>query len=352
MINTRYTLDGGMDTPSIAAERHYERMERMDTDNMDGRFGRAKLAEHMSNEPRSGENDTLTTVLGGYRNGRGRGIAETSAIGNPTPSWSSFVLGVVGEVVGGVWTFCKTTAFRGFSAGGGQAYAIRPSEDFFSTESMWEDEGAASRSWDRLPTPVPGEYPGDTPSEDEAEEDDHYHEQGRRGSKRLHTDGGGWIVVERTRDARTRARSPRLSTPGSHGQRAIHGRPSLSSASSFRRHKAQSGGSRHAHRVSGVSFAGSPTPLAQQQQQQLYGRASLGSQRSPTNPSAPTFGSGKKMSPPSVEAKKFAARIRKEEKVADERFERLNDRLKDMIKQGKEALGSKVEIVDEDEEMW
>jgi hypothetical protein len=58
------------------------------------------------------------------------------------------------------------------------------------------------------------------------------------------------------------------------------------------------------------------------------------------------------MSPPSVEAKKFAARIRKEEKVADERFERLNDRLKDMIKQGKEALGSKVEIVDEDEEMW
>jgi hypothetical protein len=316
----------------------------MDMDTIDGRFGRAKLAEHMSSESRPQDNDTLEAVLGGDRNGKGRVITSTSTSGDQITSWGSFVFGVVGGVVGGVWELCKTAAFNGFRAGGGPAYPLRPAEDFFSNESMWEDEGAASRSWDRLPTPVPGEYPGDTPSEDE-QEDDHY-AQGRRGSKRLHTDGGGWIVVERAHDTRTRARSPRLSTPGSGG----HGRHGRTSSASFRKHKTPVG-SRHSHRVSGVSFAGSPAPLAQQQYHN-HGRASLGAQRSPANTSVPVFESTKKMSPPSVEAKKFAARIKKEEKVADERFERLNDRLKDMIKQGKEALGSKIEIVDEDEEMW
>lgn len=63
---------------------------------------------------------------------------------------------------------------------------------------------------------------------------------------------------------------------------------------------------------------------------------------------------GKKGSPPSVEAKKFAAKMRREGKMADERIERLNDRLQDMIRQGKEALGSKVEVVDGEgnKEMW
>lgn len=83
-------------------------------------------------------------------------------------------------------------------------------------------------------------------------------------------------------------------------------------------------------------------------------RHSLHAQRSPPRFSAPTFDAKPTFSPPSVEAKKFAARIRRDERVADEKFEKLNDKLKEMIRQGKEALGSKVEIVDEDgdEEMW
>jgi hypothetical protein len=53
----------------------------------------------------------------------------------------------------------------------------------------------------------------------------------------------------------------------------------------------------------------------------------------------------------SAETKRYVARVRKDEKASEERFERLNSQLKDMIREGREALGSKVEVVDEDMNM-
>lgn len=45
--------------------------------------------------------------------------------------------------------------------------------------------------------------------------------------------------------------------------------------------------------------------------------------------------------------------MRREEKATGERYDKLNDQLMAMIKQGKEALGSKVEVVDADnEQLW
>jgi hypothetical protein len=343
MTNTRYTLAGGMDTPSIAAERQYE---RMDFEPLEGRFGRSRLAEHkIQSHPDENGVFSNPTIIGGDRNGFARMPSRTVSLAqkNPSaPSWTSMVLNVVGGVVGGVWALCKTTAtFTGFTAGGGTAYPLRRTEDdIFASESMWEDEataGALGRNWERLPTPIPGEYPGDTPSEDEGDQDG----TRRRGSKRLQTDGGGWVVIERgglRQRSLSRARSPRLSTPV--GGSTSSPRHMRSTSASIKRHKASTA-SRHAHRVSAVSFAGSPAP-----QQHLGGRASMGVQhrRSPSG----GIDEGIKRSPPSVEAKKFKARIKREEKVADERFERMNDRLRDMIRQGKEALGSKVEVVEDD----
>ncbi|KAI0440529.1 hypothetical protein F4803DRAFT_466337 [Xylaria telfairii] len=38
--------------------------------------------------------------------------------------WSSFAINTIGDVVGRVWEFCKTGAFRGFYAGGGTGYQV------------------------------------------------------------------------------------------------------------------------------------------------------------------------------------------------------------------------------------
>ena len=50
-----------------------------------------------------------------------------------------------------------------------------------------------------------------------------------------------------------------------------------------------------------------------------------------------------------MEVKRFAARRRKEDRIAEERFERLNGQLMDMIEMGKQALGSTVEIVEDED---
>lgn len=44
--------------------------------------------------------------------------------GSPSNGWGTIAMGVVGGVVGKVWEFCKAGAFKGFYAGGGQAYAM------------------------------------------------------------------------------------------------------------------------------------------------------------------------------------------------------------------------------------
>jgi len=53
----------------------------------------------------------------------------------------------------------------------------------------------------------------------------------------------------------------------------------------------------------------------------------------------------------SIEAQRYAERMRREVKQTDASIKRLNEQLKAMIKEGKEALGSKVEIVDDEHEM-
>lgn len=40
--------------------------------------------------------------------------------------WSAFALQTIGGVVGKVWEFCRTGAFRGFYAGGGKGYDMQP----------------------------------------------------------------------------------------------------------------------------------------------------------------------------------------------------------------------------------
>ncbi|KUJ06509.1 uncharacterized protein LY89DRAFT_542607, partial [Mollisia scopiformis] len=55
-------------------------------------------------------------------------------------------------------------------------------------------------------------------------------------------------------------------------------------------------------------------------------------------------------SPAAKEAKRWAALKRKEEREADESIRRLDAQLKAMIREGKEALGTKIEVELDEEE--
>ncbi|KAH9217159.1 hypothetical protein DL95DRAFT_387009, partial [Leptodontidium sp. 2 PMI_412] len=54
-------------------------------------------------------------------------------------------------------------------------------------------------------------------------------------------------------------------------------------------------------------------------------------------------------SPAAKEAKRWATLKRKEEREADESIRRLDAQLKAMIREGKEALGTKIEVDIEDD---
>jgi hypothetical protein len=56
--------------------------------------------------------------------------------------------------------------------------------------------------------------------------------------------------------------------------------------------------------------------------------------------------------PASIEVQRWAAKRRQEEKDADEAMRKLNSQLKAMIREGKEALGTRVEVeLDDAEEL-
>jgi hypothetical protein len=351
MVNMQYELKGGMDTPSLVAERRYEGLG--DSDYMGDRGRRDEWSFRGA-----GDEDDDRGILGGDKNGRGRTIDEDVDMDGPnaevgaerpqTGGWGGFMLGALGTVVAGAWAFCKKSAFHGFHAGGGQGYDIgrvNGADDQFASESMWEDERdeihqkntprcTRSFSFERLPTPVPGGYPGDSPPLEEEYQRVDYE---RRPSKRRQTDGGGWIMIDKKENTPSRTSSPRLSTP------SATTRPHLRTQSASVSRRSLMSASRHRRRISATSVASSPAPTPS---------ARPSSRRSSyIQPRSPPLEQIKQTSPLSVEAKKYVSRRRKEDREAEERYDRLNDRLKEMIKQGKEALGTKVEIV-EDEEIW
>lgn len=213
----------------------------------------------------------------------------------PVSSWSRAVFNVVGKV----WDFCWSSAFRGFYAGGGRAYKMSPNapptpdQSQSQSQSSWQPAStpAAVEKDDvfgphvRDDTPVPGQFP-----------EDHARDSGNK------TNRDNWVFVPQDDN---REASP----SAAYLARRV---PRRTTAATFRRRSAvvpRLGGKRT------VFSTASPSPTMHQ-----------------------------RASPASSEAQRYAAKVRRLEREEDASIRRLNDQLKAMIKQGREALGTRVEI--------
>jgi hypothetical protein len=213
-------------------------------------------------------------------------IASPSADGTDTPTrvgWGRTVIKAVGKVL----DLCWTGAFRGFYAGGGQGYDMQAgSPAQFNT--TWQSPASAEK--DRIfRTPIPGQYP-----DDEIER--------------------SWVVVP------TEPADPFV------GESI--GSPSLRA--------------RRVHQASSPRRRPAVMP-------RLNKRATPSSLR----PSTPTKGSGlglpsprSRDGPGSAEVQRQAARLRRREREEDASIQRLNKQLQAMIREGREALGTTVEVDD------
>lgn len=361
-VNTRYVLAGGMDTPSLAASKVED---AQDSEYYSDVGYRRELSDDNKLQGLLGEESKYQSFapLGfdGESSGKSRSRASSRQFIGQGEGWSRTALEVVGGVVGGVvgkvWEFCKTSAFRGFHAGGGKSYTITTNADpihsSIEEDSFWDTEKSATTYGmiDRESTPLPGQFPEEDFIPD-------YLDRATpeatppRAAKRRQVDNSkdelakNWVVVPPPTNTHTpsKPRSTGLArysmpTASSASRRSVAGKPASRAGG------AVGLGPRRPTLQSRVSHAGSPSL-------QSKAGASFASPRSPGGSKIPR---GSPMgvkpttamnpdSPAAKEAQRWAAMKRKEEREADESIRRLDAQLKAMIREGKEALGTKVEV--------
>ena len=324
-VSTKYELAGGLDTPAAARSSAMDRGDDPEAD-LHLRGGRGFRGYDSAGESYF---PCSAPALARESNGRPRTQNPPRLRDGLGKAVYSFV-GVAGKVL----EFCKATAFRGFYAGGGQGYEIRPpTQSAEGSQSIWLDQENDNelRTIERETSAVPGGFPEEDFIPEYMSQD---HSTPPRAAKKVRRENGtaevgaGWVLVGSNPTSREASPS-RLShrkVPSAYTPSSLQPRPKLARRPIL-----------PASRPSQTSFAGSPA-------MRLDRPASYASPRSEMT--SPT----KRDSPVSVEVQRHAARMRKRELQEDANLKRFNQQLKAMIKEGKEALGTKFEVEDEDDE--
>lgn len=314
LVNTQYRLAGGLDTPTARLAMEEEGGEYPTSPDLHLRGGcRGFQLAPDSYFPWS------ASALSRESNGRPRQQASPRI----QDGLGKAVYGMV-SVAGKVWDFCRTAAFKGFYAGGGQGYEMRPPPECMNgDQSMWQeaesDDVFQSNQYEKRL--VRGRFPEEDFIPDYMSQN---HATSPRAAKKIQREKGlggeisaSWVFVSRETSP-SRLSNRKIPPSNTSARRTIPklGRRPILPAS----------------RPSLTSCAGSPGLLSDRS-------ASFASPRSPIT-------SPKHESPLSAEVQRQAARIRKRELEEEADLKRLNQQLKAMIKEGKEALGTRFEILE------
>ncbi|RAK99227.1 uncharacterized protein BO80DRAFT_446788 [Aspergillus ibericus CBS 121593] len=201
--------------------------------------------------------------------------------------WSRAVLGVVGKV----WDFCWGGAFRGFYAGGGRGYTMTAEDVSLPLPAPSTEK----ENFIFAPTPQPQQgpaspLPGKYPDEDDLNR--------------------SWVMVS-AREGFGDEASPSQ-------RRRVHRR----------------------------------TPAHAHSRRRSQGKRTLMTPHAPSMPTRAQFSTPAKPreSPVSVETQRYMAQKRRMEREEDASLARLNRQLQAMIKEGQQALGTRVEVNDLDME--
>ena len=218
-------------------------------------------------------------------------------------------------VAGKVWRDWSTT-FRGFCAGGGQGYEMKTTNAPTSEQSRWQMVDHIE-SWQTAER-IPGGFPQDDYIPDYMSQD--HTQTPKRATKRSRHDADtteAWVMVS----------TPRESSPIRLSQRRVP-----ASAGSTRRAERGAASRRRILPASRTSGTGSPRGSVD--------RASSVFAR-PLVAKSPSSLHG---SPVSADVQRHAARLKRKEAEEEAHLKRFNQQLKAMIREGKEALGTRYEV--------
>jgi len=413
--NSRYTLAGEIATPGPDVEKRLSECIDdsiySDTDyRRDGGSRRSQEEEEDDDD----EDEVYGTPLSRFTTAESRSEEPPKR----TDGWGSFAFSALGGVVGKVWNFCKSGAFRGFHAGGGQGFQISTPTIAAPKGEVWCNEHDVPTLPNYNADRTPGAFPDNHHNNNNFPHEVVYRDQTpdltpRPAAKRRQISGTipgeelrrNWVMVDERENNRRHSIQPapspslavqspyrpsigtrRISRPVSRIQTPTQPRRQSSRASlgaSFKSSNASAAG------LSGASFASTRSPVIDtpqppsripvrsqspmlspnrpSSQQSQFPRipsphpySSSSSHRrsgSSVSLSSMAAASGSKLkkresmsevseNSPRLDkqARKLAARRTQEERQTDSRINDFNFRLQEMIRQGKEALGTTVEV--------
>ncbi|KAJ4363097.1 hypothetical protein N0V83_010217 [Neocucurbitaria cava] len=264
------------------------------------------------------------------------GMQTTPNSGRP---WT--IMGLVGGVAGKLFQFC-TVPFRGFQAGGGQKYNLESQGDIAAKLGLQDDPYLHQSG------PVQQFTPGDFPSDNYGVLSmDSVRNERPRMTKRLRT-ADNWVVVDTDGETDSRPSTPRLS------ERRLP-EPSRSPSQIPRP----------------VSRAGAATPTVKRpslipvsrrstmDRRSLHGSAKAvpNSHNRQRSYSRMSYGSpvlfdekaSKPKSPLPKESQRLINKVRREEFEEDARMRRMSSQMSAMLREAREALGSKFEVEEFDD---
>lgn len=342
LANDQYELAGGSDTSQTLARGSRDEDDYYNLDN----------------QRRGGWTNPTSPALGDLEQSTSSGVQTDGLLSRGTHQSTFFQLlhaveGVAGQI-GKIVRFCRS--FKGFHAGGGQAYDVT-SQGKIMESDIREDCEADPMSIFR-PKP-PGAYPERSPEDDYGINSIASTEETvTHASKKQRLDDR-WIVVNGPGYMDSRASSPRLSErrvpviqqsqSPSNIPRPVSSRSgSVAREFGVRRPLKPSSRRGFQMRQAKVSHAGSPTlcsnksasfasPRAREYSRQSYG--------------SPVLHPSHHSSPLPRETQRLVNKLRRDEMEEEARVKKMSAQTRAMLREAREALGSKVEIEDVDEYM-
>ena len=344
LANTNYRIAGGLDTPTALDVHREEDADRyaFETDCRPNRYTHMQKQEKPSAQTDSYFPQTPASIESTHGNGKRRLSRSPNQNG-----WSKTVWALTGGIAGKVINFCWNNTFKGFHAGGGNGYNFDLGTPGVSSSSIWTGAGskedvfqdsysAGSRSHgDR--TPIPGGFP----------EDQEFPSTFSAGRTRSFERRNDWVIVDdpnEDRDASPARKKSRASTaslqarqPSRQASSQKLSRPRLASRTSASYASPRS-----------LSVSVSSKPQHQRPVSTFDGNANASRPTSRASMASPRRQSSQvNVSQPSPEVRKFEQKMRRKEAKQDHTMNRFNAQLQAMILEGQQALGSKVEVVDD-----
>jgi len=328
LANTDYCLFGGLDTPGAWSEQRLERADELDAERD---YRHTRFAEPLGT-PR---HDYGETVSGLKQEKEQEKTLPDQQYATSRNGWyiGKAAWALTGGLAGKIFNFCWNTTFQGFHAGGGQPYTDC-AEAVTGRGPNYANDGFL-----RKKTPIPGSYPSGRDSTDGKEQRPVESLRfsttptiyGRHASEDSLTKNN-WVFIEQNR-------------PQDHDQSPIRQRSKASMAGSGRYELAQP------VRAPASPTASFASPRRTTSAAAVYTRPPGAGKRSRASVASPsrrqTSLAVSPSSPASPEIESYQRKRRKEDRRQDQSLRRLNAHLQDMIREGQQALGSKIEIVDD-----